>query len=656
MNDPGSAAPVPHAAPAQPSTALDLLDLLRRHELVTVAQLDELSRSASDNADDARALARALVGRGWLTSFQANQVILGRAGQLLLGAYLIEERLGAGGMGEVFRARHRKLGRVVAVKVMRKERLDSADAVRRFRHEIEAAARLNHPNIVLAFDADLVEGTHVFVMEYVEGIDLGRLLNQKGPLPVWQACECVRQAALGLQHAHERGLVHRDVKPSNLLLTADGTTIKVLDMGLARLLRTEEEPGSALTLEGTVMGTVDYMAPEQAEESHTVDIRADVYSLGCTLYHLLTGQAPFPGGSLAQKLRKHQQSEPTPVEQLRPGLPSELPVVLRKMMAKRPEARYQAPSEVATALAALWAPVATAVPASTTAPVLSPAAETASPFTGLRDEQAAGPARGAHRGRRWGLLSAGIGACVLVPLALWLLSGPRQPVVAPAQPEPPRPSPPGRDGRRVEWREDLVRQGKVHAPDLSDSPVSYDVDFRQPRAGFFLGAYAWGECHYRDGVYRVTTRLAAGGLWGFGNLPGNRPGPGGACRFVGRSTGPHSEGWGCYIQREQENEKEKPTLWITLSSAGSCRLHGVVEAELAHPAIKPHGQTNELLWALRGRQLEVYVNGVAIHMPITLDVELTPTLIGIAIRGGPQGGEAELDRITLWAAKDLPRP
>ena len=204
-------------------------------------------------------------------------------------------------MGQVFKARNWKLGRIVALKLIRKERLDSPDAIRRFQREVRAAAALSHPNIVLAYDADQIGGTHLLVMECIEGAsDLAKLVKKNGPLPVAQACEYIRQAALGLQHAFERGLVHRDIKPANLLLTADGKTVKILDMGLARLDQKagDGEASSTMTQEGAVMGTPDYIAPEQAMESHTVDIRADLYSLGCTFYYLLTAKVPFPGGTL----------------------------------------------------------------------------------------------------------------------------------------------------------------------------------------------------------------------------------------------------------------------------------------------------------------------------------------------------------------------
>jgi serine/threonine protein kinase len=270
---------------------------------------------------------------------------------LTLGSYLLLARLGQGGMGEVFKARHQRMNRIVALKVIRKERLADADSVRRFEREAKAAARLFHPNIVTVYDADQDGETHFLAMEYVEGIDLAKLVRRSGPLPVAQACEYVRQASLGLQHAYERGLVHRDIKPANLLLANEGGVVKILDMGLARLSRLmDEEASSILTQEGEVMGTPDFMAPEQAIDPHRVDIRADIYSLGCTLYYLLTGKPPFPGGTLAQKLLWHQQAETPNLAKLRSGVPRGLVAILFKMLTKRPEDRYQTPTEVAREL------------------------------------------------------------------------------------------------------------------------------------------------------------------------------------------------------------------------------------------------------------------------------------------------------------------
>lgn len=327
-------------------------DQLRQLGLLEQAQLDAIAKTLRPKCPDPKALARELVQRGWLTPYQVNQIAKGNAAELRLGSYVILERLGEGGMGAVFKARHVKMSRMVALKVIRKEKLTSAAAVQRFQREVKAAAHLNHPNIVQAHDADEANGTHFLAMEYVEGTDLHKLIQEKGPLPVAAACEYVRQAALGLQHAHKRGLVHRDIKPANLLLTRnadDGAeVVKILDMGIARM---SGDNVGTLTQEGAVVGSLDYIAPEQAMSSHDVDARADLYSLGCTLYHLLTGKVPFPGGEALQKLMRHQHEELPPVEQLRPDVPAEVAAIVRKLMAKKPEDRFQSAADVATALA-----------------------------------------------------------------------------------------------------------------------------------------------------------------------------------------------------------------------------------------------------------------------------------------------------------------
>jgi WD40 repeat protein/tRNA A-37 threonylcarbamoyl transferase component Bud32 len=262
--------------------------------------------------------------------------------------YLVEELLGAGGMGAVYRARHRLMERAVAVKVMRPELLAHAHAVERFRQEVRTAAALDHPNIVRAYDAEQAGGLHLLVMEYVEGASLDRVLKRAGPLPVAEACDAVRQAAGGLQYAHEQGLVHRDLKPANLMRTPRGL-VKILDFGLAGIAR-EGESGGRLTRTGAVLGTPDYMAPEQANDAGAADVRADIYSLGCTLYELLTGRPPYPGGKAIDKIVGHFTALARPLAELRPGLPAGLAEVVGRMMAKEPADRYQTPAEVARAL------------------------------------------------------------------------------------------------------------------------------------------------------------------------------------------------------------------------------------------------------------------------------------------------------------------
>jgi serine/threonine-protein kinase len=335
------------------------------------ANVLQLSRQASDG----RQLAREMIQRDLLTPYQANQLLTGKGRSLVLGPYRIVERLGEGGVGQVFKARHQVMRRLVALKIIRPEHVSNPESVGRFFREVQSIARLSHPNIVRIYDAEQDGSTYYYVMQFAHGTDLSRLVKKGGPLSIDQACDYVRQAALGLQHIFEHGLVHRDMKPSNLLVTgepdtgsnADVTpsasvapdgTVKVLDLGLARLTEIPKQGLSMdgpLTQEGVVMGTADYMAPEQARDSRLVDIRSDIYGLGCTFYFLLTGQPPFSGGSAVEKILSHQLDEPTPLETLRPDVTPNLAAVVRRMMAKNPAQRFQTPAEVAVALTGSWA-------------------------------------------------------------------------------------------------------------------------------------------------------------------------------------------------------------------------------------------------------------------------------------------------------------
>jgi hypothetical protein len=268
--------------------------------------------------------------------------------------YRVVRPLGRGGMGVVYEAEHRVMQRPVALKVINRRYTADPAAAERFRREVRAAAKLHHPNIVTAFDAENLGETHFLIMEYVEGKTLARVVRERGPLPVQEACAHVRQAALGLQHAHERGMVHRDVKPDNLMLTPDGT-VKVLDFGLAAL--TAERGVCGLTEPAILMGTPDYMAPEQAEDARSADIRADVYSLGCTLYHLLTGRIPYPATTSLLKILAHRERPLPSLRAVRPEAPRELEAVLARLLAKKPQDRYQTPGEVAAALTPFTQPV-----------------------------------------------------------------------------------------------------------------------------------------------------------------------------------------------------------------------------------------------------------------------------------------------------------
>lgn len=271
--------------------------------------------------------------------------------------YEIVELIAQGGMGEVFKAKHRMMDRTVALKLIKGEFTRNPEAVERFHREVKTAAHLSHQNIVTAYDAEQADGVHFLVMEHVDGQNLADLVEQKGSLSVSDACDYAHQVSIGLQHAHEEGMVHRDMKPHNLMLTSEGI-VKILDFGLASLssksvssIEGELPEDASLTAAGSIMGTPDFISPEQATDAHKADIRSDIYSLGATLYHLLAGKPPFAEGSVADRLRSHAESEPTPLSQVRDDIPSGLDDVISRMMAKDPSQRFQTPQEVADALA-----------------------------------------------------------------------------------------------------------------------------------------------------------------------------------------------------------------------------------------------------------------------------------------------------------------
>ncbi|MBV9125729.1 MAG: serine/threonine protein kinase, partial [Planctomycetes bacterium] len=281
------------------------------------------------------------------------------------------ERVGAGGMGAVFLCEHKVMRRRVALKILPLEAAESPSSLERFHREARAVAQLHHPNIVAAYDVDQDGKVHFLVMEYVEGSSLQELVKRTGPLSPVRAAHYIRQAAVGLAHAHAAGLVHRDIKPANLIVDRTGT-IKILDLGLARFFHDDADN---LTREHdeTVLGTADYLAPEQALDSHGVDIRADIYSLGITFYFLLAGTSPFKEGSVAQKLLWHQLRQPQPIRELRPDVPEELAAVIHRMIAKEADKRYQNPAELADALAP-WTQEPIPPPSDDEMPQLSPAA------------------------------------------------------------------------------------------------------------------------------------------------------------------------------------------------------------------------------------------------------------------------------------------
>jgi serine/threonine-protein kinase len=365
------------------------LQRLRDSGLLTPEQL-HVARSIADQTTRGKVIARQLHEKNILTRFQATMLLAGRTDGFILGQYRILDQIGRGGMGRVFKAEHLTMGRIVAIKVLAAQLVRTERARNLFRHEVRAAARLVHPNIVTAYDANQIGDRYFLVMEYVDGPNLSQLVRERSPLPVGEACDLIRQAAVGLQHAHELGMAHRDIKPSNLLLqrgfNGEGCVVKILDFGLARLsdaTGSDRSDQSIPAHEFSVMGTPDYLSPEQARDIHSADIRSDLYSLGCTFYFLLTGRPPFAGGSALDKVLRHNSDDPISVRQFRPEIPVDVWNIIQRLMAKKPANRYQTPAELIAALSpfALHASNSWVVPAG---PAISPSTET-SPWADLTD-------------------------------------------------------------------------------------------------------------------------------------------------------------------------------------------------------------------------------------------------------------------------------
>lgn len=333
----------------------ELLEQLVRYGVLTAEDqrpiLAHWPEAAFTNADIASGW---LIEQGKLTPFQLGLIRKGAIAEIVLGNYVILDKIGAGGMGTVFKARHRRMKRVVALKVLPQELSQSEIFVQRFLREMEAAARMTHPNIVTAYDADEDNGRFYLAMEYVAGIDLATWVRHRGPMATRDAAQCIIHAANGMAYAHEQGVVHRDIKPSNLLRDQTGQ-VKIADLGLARFVddsthRSNNFEREQLTHTGSFSGTIDYMSPEQALDTNSADARSDIYSLGCTLYYLLVGSPPYQGNSIVDVLLAHRDQPIPDVREARPDIPATLANIYERMMAKRPAQRFAKMEQVAQEL------------------------------------------------------------------------------------------------------------------------------------------------------------------------------------------------------------------------------------------------------------------------------------------------------------------
>lgn len=343
--------PPPSRKPPSSVETPEFLVALRSSQLVPAEKLEAIiAPCAEATGPIAKDLVDALVAKAGLTTWQYGFLRKGKYKGFFLGKYKLLGLLGAGGMGSVYLAEHTTLGQKVAIKVLPEKSVEKSSFLERFQREAMSAARLNHPNISRAYDLDQAGKIHFMVMEYVEGTDLYARVKQQGSFGVYEAVDCIRQAALGLDYAHAEGFVHRDIKPANLMLNDRGM-LKILDLGLA--LPPEEDDVTSLTQRHRerVLGTADYLAPEQSRNSHLADRRSDIYSLGCTLYYLLVGRPPFHTGKASERIRAHRELPPPNPLDLRPDLPPEIVEICLRMMEKHPEARPQTAGEIAEALA-----------------------------------------------------------------------------------------------------------------------------------------------------------------------------------------------------------------------------------------------------------------------------------------------------------------
>lgn len=338
------------------AAVLSFMQFVLRSGLLDEKKLQAALRTLpTDQLGDAEALAEHLVKTGQLTRFQARKLLGGATVGLVLGPFQVLAPIGKGGMGTVYLARDSRTQQLLALKVLPPKRAQEKDRLlTRFKREMEISLLVSHPHLTRTFEVGVHQGVYYIAMEFIPGRNLRRLVSDEGPLTVPRAARLFTEVALGLEHAHEQGLIHRDLKPSNIIITPHDRA-KILDLGLA--LVQDEIPSDRAVVggQGFVVGTMDYLAPEQAVDSSRVDVRSDIYSLGCTLYHALTGQPPFPGGNTMEKIHRHLNSEPTALAQLNPTVPVAFSQLVQRMMAKRPEKRPASAAALREQLQA-WAP------------------------------------------------------------------------------------------------------------------------------------------------------------------------------------------------------------------------------------------------------------------------------------------------------------
>jgi serine/threonine protein kinase len=413
-----------------PTTVDELVSLIRKSNLLDPAVLDEYLAAHPGPFADPGALCARMHADGLLGAFHVEQLLRGKYRGFFLGKHKLLDRIGLGGMGQVFLAEHVNLRRRVAIKVLPPDRAQNEFSRERFLREARAAGQLDHPNLVRAFDVDCEGDVYFLVMEFVDGVSFHELVTRHGPLDGARAAYYLWQAAHGLAYMSERGLVHRDVKPANLLVDRHGV-VKLLDLGL---VRSQVESDDLTRNEGVkILGTADYLAPEQALECSKVDVRADIYSLGATAYFLLTGKPPFGGDKTAQKLIAHQVQRVKPIREQRPDVPAALAAAIERMLAKRPADRYQTPGEVIAALDA-WAIEPPPPPAAHEIPAVIGCGTTASSSVNLSSGVTRTPRPGTGSGSSGSGTRYTHGSHLKLGHLSGVRSGIRQPAAAVAEP------------------------------------------------------------------------------------------------------------------------------------------------------------------------------------------------------------------------------
>ncbi len=358
-----------------PATTDDLWKLVRKSGLVEEPKLAAFIHAHGHDGllnDDIKKIVATMVRDGLITYFQGEQFLLGKWRGFTLGKFKLLERIGVGGLGQVFLCEHTFMRKRMAVKVLPPTKAEDPVTLGRFYREARVASGLEHPNIVRTHDIDQDGPLHFLVMEYVDGTSLQEIVKKFGPLSVSRACHYIRQACKGLQYAHSTGMIHRDIKPGNIMIDRHGVA-KLLDMGLARLYRDEQDQLTLKYDDKNVLGTADYVAPEQTRDGRNIDVRADIYGMGATFYYVLTGQPPFPEPTVAEKLIAHQSKKPKPIREIRPDVPAGVGKIVEKMLAKDPKDRFQVPQEIVDALD-VWTQQPIDPPSVEEMPKLSPAA------------------------------------------------------------------------------------------------------------------------------------------------------------------------------------------------------------------------------------------------------------------------------------------